>query len=112
MWNFRGRGKRRVPGEMNSWERDYAAHLEQQKHEGVIVWWAYEAVKLKLADRTHYTPDFCLLKASGEIEFHEVKGFWQDDARVKIKVAAAQFPIWFVAVSRKSKKKPWEYEVF
>jgi hypothetical protein len=27
------------------------------------------------------------------VEFHEVKGHWQEDARVKIKVAAEKFPM-------------------
>lgn len=35
---------------------------------------------------------------------------WEDDARVKIKVAAAQFPFKFVAV--KKTKNGWDREVF
>jgi len=30
--------------------------------------------------------------ADGIVEFHEVKGHWEDDALVKIKVAAQTFP--------------------
>jgi hypothetical protein len=41
---------------------------------------------------------------------HEVKGFWQDDARVKIKVAASIYPFKFIAV--KKAKGGWEREEF
>jgi hypothetical protein len=112
MWKRRAYGKRRVQGEMNSWERDYASHLENEKHAGRVEWYAYEGIKLRLADRTHYTPDFAVLLADGQLEMHEVKGFWQDDARVKIKVAAEQYPIAFVAITRKRVSDPWTYERF
>jgi len=45
-----------------------------------------------------------------EIEFHEVKGYWMDDAKVKIKVAAAKFPFRFVAM--KLEKGLWKKEEF
>lgn len=40
--------------------------------------------------------------------------FWQDDARAKIKIAAAMFPFRFVAVTVKAKKDGggWNVEVF
>ena len=44
------------------------------------------------------------------MECHEVKGFWQDDARVKIKVAADLYPIRFLAVMKK--KSEWQIENF
>ena len=47
---------------------------------------------------------------AGEVEIHEVKGFWMDDARVKIKVASEMFPFRFVAVTRKAGR--WEAEEF
>ena len=36
---------------------------------------------------------------TGEMECHEVKGFWQDDARVKIKIAAEMYPFRFIAIT-------------
>ena len=48
--------------------------------------------------------------ASGELEMHEVKGFWREDARLKIKVAAEQFPFRFVAVTKS--KDGWATEEF
>lgn len=57
----------------------------------------YESIKLRLADRTWYTPDFAVLRIGGpRIEFYEVKGSWkaphQEDSRVKLKVAAELYP--------------------
>ena len=48
------------------------------------------------------------------MEMHEVKGFWQDDARAKIKIAAGQYPFRFIAVRVKAKKDggDWEVEEF
>ncbi len=101
---FCARGTRRKPGVMNKLEASYAQELERRKMEGEIEWWAYEAVTLKLADRCRYTPDFLVLLANGELECHETKGFMRDDARVKLKVAAEQFPIRFVLVRARAKR--------
>ena len=59
-------------------------------------------------------PDFAVLPADGVLEIHEVKGFWQDDARVKIKVAASLYPFRFVAMKARAKKHGggWEAEAF
>jgi len=85
-------------GVMNRTEEAYANHLEKLKSQGEILWFKFEGMKFRLADNTFYTPDFCVMRANGEIEAHEVKGFWLDKARVKIKVAADQFPIKFIAI--------------
>ncbi len=89
----------RLPvGAMNKTERLYAERLDARRHHGEILWHRFEGVKLRLADNTFYSPDFAAMAADGVLEMHEVKGFWQDDARVKIKVAAAQYPFRFFAV--------------
>ncbi|MEL3275184.1 hypothetical protein R9Q35_14440, partial [Escherichia coli] len=51
-----------------------------------------------------HTPDFAVMLATGEMELHEVKGFWTDDARVKTKVAADQYPFRIIGVTVKPKK--------
>ena len=73
-------------GVMNKTEQRYAFHLAGLRQAGQIARYDFEPVKLRLADRTFYTPDFRVIIPDGTIEFHEVKGFWRDDARVKIKV--------------------------
>ena len=102
------------PGQMNKTEAAYAAHLESLKAAGEIVWYVFESLTFKLADDTRYTPDFAVMLSSGQMQAHEVKGFWQDDARVKIKVAAAKFPFEFIAVKAKAKKDGggWSVEAF
>lgn len=105
----------RLPvGKMNKTEADYDAHLALREKAGEIVWWRFEGLKLRLADNTFYTPDFALMTTEGFIECHEVKGYWEDDARVKIKVAADQYPFRFLAVKRVAQKHGggWVFEEF
>lgn len=101
-------------GVMNGTERAYHEHLTQRQHAGEIAWFKFEGMTFKLADDTRYTPDFAVMLADGQMEIHEVKGFWTDDARVKIKVAAELFPFAFIAIKKKAKKDGggWESEVF
>jgi len=101
---------RPVPGAMNKTEAAYADYLQKRLMGGEIIAYRFEALKLRLADKTFYTPDF-IVTYQHQIECHEVKGFWRDDARVKIKVAASLYPEFaFVAVRRV--KGGWEYEPF
>lgn len=92
-------------GAMNKTEAAYGQHLEALRQAGEIDWYAFEPIKLRLADNTFYTPDFGVMAKDGVLELHEVKGFWEDDARVKIKVAADKFPFRFVAVKAEAKKR-------
>jgi hypothetical protein len=102
------------PGAMNKTEQAYERRLAVLKHAGQILWHRFEGLKLRLADGTFYTPDFAVMASDGVIECHEVKGFWRDDARVKIKVAAEQYPFRFLAVKVRSKSQGggWDVEEF
>jgi hypothetical protein len=97
-------------GAMNRTEAKYADALKAQQAAGELLWHRFEGLKLRLADSTFYTPDFAVMRADGQIECHEVKGYWQDDARVKIKVAAEMYPFRFIAVT--ASKAGWQTEVF
>lgn len=108
-WFARGQMK---PRTMNKTEAAYSEYLRNQRDIRAIHWFHFEAIKLRLADDTYYTPDFVVLPADGILELHEVKGHWRDDARVKIKVAAALFPFKFIAVTRKKSVGGWEWEEF
>lgn len=101
-------------GERNKTESAYEDMLNTLLIAGEILWYKFEGMKLRLADNTFYTPDFTVLTKSGHIEQHEVKGFWQDDARVKIKVAASMYPFKFIAAKPKTKKNGggWDFEHF
>lgn len=102
-----------TPGRMNKTEARYLQEvIEPRLKTGEYRSAKFEAVKLRLADRTFYTPDFQVVNdATGEIELHEVKGYWEDDARVKIKVAAHQYPEYrFIAIQHQ--KGQWKTEEF
>ena len=68
--------------------------------------------KIRLADATYYCPDFSVVLADGSLEEHEVKAWWksrngpawEDDARVKVKVAAETWPARFVGVCRRPRR--------
>lgn len=96
-------------GTMNKTEANYSRQLEALKMAGAVLWYKFEPCSLKLAANTHYRPDFMVMRGNGELEFHEVKGFWTDDAKAKTKIAAEMFPIIrFLVV--KAKRGGWEVE--
>ena len=101
-------------GQLNKTEQAYEETLKRGVIAGVIAWYKFEGVKLRLADNTFYTPDFAVMGADGAMQMHEVKGFWTDDARVKIKVAADMYPFKFIAVKPVPKKNGggWSIEEF
>jgi len=93
---------------MNGTEHLYSQLLDCSSEVAI---WKFETIKLRLADRTWYTPDFFVIKTDASCEFHEVKGFWRDDARVKIKVAAELFPMFrFIAIQKVDGE--WKTEEF
>ena len=101
-------------GAMNKSEATYARHLGLLQAAGDVVWFRFEGLKFRLADNTFYTPDFAVMRSDGALEAHEVKGHWQDDARVKIKVAADLYPLRFIAVTARAKRDGggWSVEDF
>jgi hypothetical protein len=97
--------------DLNKTEQAYADTLEMMKQGGSIKWYRAKPMRLILAERTTYEPDFGVVADDGCFEIHEVKGFWRDDARVKIKIAASIFPFRFFAVTKR-KGGGWDYEAF
>lgn len=93
--------------ELNKTEAAFLIKLRAAKW----AWIGVQAFKLRLAsNKCFYTPDFITADDGGLVAW-EVKGFWRDDARVKIKVAAKEFPfIRFVAVTKT--KTGWKEENF
>lgn len=97
-------------GKMNKTETAYAKYLETQKQFGDVLWYEFEPMNLRLADKCFYAIDFLVMLKNGQLECHEVKGYWTDDALVKIKAAAAKFPFRFIAV--RLVKGNWEIREF
>lgn len=90
---------------MNGTEADFERTFLTRKVHG------FEEITLRLGDDCRYTPDFWSLGDDDVIEFDEVKGFWRDDAKVKIRVAAEKFPQFRFRAWRRVKGR-WERETF
>ena len=86
-----GRVPKRQRGKMNGTEAAYAEHLKSLG--GLVLWFRFEAVTLTLAPDCRYTPDFLVAWADGRLTADEVKGFERDDAVVKFRMAAEQYPM-------------------
>jgi hypothetical protein len=101
-------------GEMNKTETAYDLELKRQLLCGDILWYKFEGITLKLADNTRYTPDFAVLNKNSEMEMHEVKGaraIFQDDAKVKVKVANEVYPFVFKVIYPLAKNKGGGWEI-
>lgn len=84
-------------GKMNKTEAAYADLLEVQKRIGDVLWYQFEPMNLRLADKCFFKVDFMVLTKENSLEVHEVKGgFITDDSLVKIKTAAEKFPFRFL----------------
>lgn len=73
----------------SEWEHQYAIILERRKALKIIIDWEHEPDtfwfnKIKRGARS-YTPDFKVTYASGEVEYHEIKGWMDDRSKTKIK---------------------------
>jgi hypothetical protein len=102
------------PGERNKTEAAYEQYLELRRRAGEVLWYRFEGMTFKLAADCRFTPDFVVMLANGELECHEVKGIWRDDAKVKMRLAAEIFPFRFIAIYAKTKKDGggWEIQEF
>ena len=82
---------------------------------GEIVWWGYECLRFKLADRTTYLPDFMVQAPDGSMSMIETKGSWKAKGaavtRVKLKTCAELYHMydWYGVTHRKGK---WVWEEF
>ncbi len=98
-------------GQMNKTEKLYAQYLETQKAANKILDYWFESHKYKIGTNAcWYTPDFVVQLSTGEIEIHEVKGHWEEDALVKVKALALNYPYKVIAV--KWVKSAWEIRGF
>lgn len=106
----------RLPkGQMNKTEAAYEAEvLKPALMAGDVLWYRFEGVKLRLADNTFLTMDFAVMLADHTLEMHDVKGsprIFQDDAKVKIKVAAEMYPFVFKTAFPKLKRDGGGFKV-
>ena len=66
-------------------------------------WVGIQNITLKLGDDCRFTPDFSYISVNGELVFVDVKGFCRDDALVKLKTAARQYPLFRFVIIKKTK---------
>lgn len=100
----KGRTTRRIPGTMNKTEARYENEvLKPLLLSGEIIGYSFEDTTFKLADDLRYTPDFSVQLPDGTMEFHEVKAglksgkpLCEEDAKIKIKIAADKLQYKFV----------------
>ena len=107
---------------MNKLEQRYAELLDAQKLTGEIIEYVYEGIKLRLADNTFYTPDFVVI-TNEYVTLVEIKArwksasgasvtHWEDDARVKYKIAAERYWWFRFAHAYCDKDHGWQTEYF
>jgi hypothetical protein len=104
-------------GVMNGTERLYAEYLELRRQGGEIRAWWFEAVTFRLAEKCKFSPDFMVQMPDHGLQFHDVKATWskdgkehahvEEDARVKLRVAAGMFPFKFAIVWRSRATGEW-----
>ncbi len=100
-------------GRMNKLETRFRDEvLQRPDGSGRYAWHDFEPMKFRLADGAWYTPDWMAMDDRGAVTAFEVKGFWREAARVRIKVAADKYPFRFVAVTKDRKTGEWQYENF
>lgn len=102
-------------GELNRTETAYSQYLESERQAGRVSDYWFEALKLKVADGAcWYCPDFLVLRPTGELELHEVKGsprIFADDAKVKCKSVATLYPFRLFVVYPRSKRQGGGFDV-
>lgn len=97
------------PGVMNKLEARYAKHLEGRQRRGEIVWWGFEVVRFRLANRTWYGADFAIMLPDGSLELHETKGFMEPQDSVKLKVTADLY--WMFPVNLVTESAPGVFTI-
>ncbi len=98
---------------MNKLELAYAKELDIQKAAGIVKWWAFNSIRLRIAmgeKAAWYKADFIVDYGYGTFQFHETKGFEREAAMLRLKVAAGMYPFTFKLVKRDG--DGWSYEEF
>ena len=80
----------------SGWEANYALYLDFLVKQKQIKKWEYEPEvfvfkKIKFGTRS-YRPDFKVTENDGSVKYHEVKGFFDNQSKTKIKRMAKYYP--------------------
>ena len=100
------------PDGMNEYERAYSMLLYMRQKAGEVRSYQFEGMKLRVGIGAWYTPDFApIWMGDDTVEIHEVKGFWREAARVRIKSAAMLFPIFTFYAVTSPRRGGWSWNV-
>jgi len=92
------------PDTMNKLEKAWYDHLIRTTDYLIFS----QALKLRMADKTWYTPDFFCLCPDGIVRIFETKGFFRDDAAVKLKTTAEMYSCFRFYLVKKAKGGAWD----
>ena len=103
----------------NKLERSFEAEvLYWHKLRGEIADYKSQAIRLQLANGVTYLPDYYVLGNDRSGTFIEIKGekrngrtIARDDAAVKIKIAAKEYPEFRFHLAWKSRSGEWRYQI-
>jgi len=84
----------------NKLEAAYADYLEAQRQSGKIARWWPKPFKVRLANKCWYEADFMVQALDGALAIHEAKGFLREDAHLKLKFLAKEFPFPVVMIQK------------
>ena len=73
---------------MNKLESEFYTQLQLAGWPTILI----QSLKFRLGNGVGFTPDFVCVGHDMKLRAYETKGFMRDDAGVKIKVAAFQYP--------------------
>jgi len=102
----------RIARHMNATETMRARELAALRHAGHIKDFWYECFRFKLAKDATYLPDFVILENDGTLRAEEIKGFWREAARVRVKVFAMLYPSFRIQVLKRANGGGWDVEDF
>lgn len=80
----------------SSWEANYARYLNHLIDVGAILSWAFESKAFVfdgvVSGVCTYTPDFEVVTSDGSTEWHEVKGWMDENSKIRIARMAEYYP--------------------
>lgn len=106
-------GRLPAPKGLNKTEESYSQHLRLLHLAGDILWWGFEAMKVRIGKNCYFSPDFLVMYADSRLELHDTKGrkgktyYAEDDSIVKARATSANFPLPMFFVFRRSDGE-WE----
>lgn len=124
--NVKAKGRSRgthTPGVMNPTEVHFSQWIEIERALGNIYGWWFEEQTFKLGFDCRYTPDFFVHEVlTGHLVFYEVKASYikkdsekietimEGDSQVKIKVAAARYPMYVFRLAIRLPDGGWKFQ--